>query len=157
MIPNTRSKSKNGASAYSNGIKRTDKDIINSDFWGDPNCDNHSLRIGFINIQTFPSLIGHYKNSSIRNLIHDYHLSILGLAEMNLYWPALTHEQQLSECSRSWFERVQSYTACNKMNTIMKGQRGGTAIIAQGKICTSSYGNSADSLGRWTVMTFRGR
>ena len=39
----------------------------------------------------------------------------------------------------------------------MRNQRGGTAIIAQGKLVHACFGSDADPLGRWTTMTFRGR
>ena len=96
---------------------------------GDKNCDEHSLRVGFLNIQTFPTAITHHKNNNIIQLIHEYHLSALGLAETNLYWPSIPHDQQISERTRQWFEHTTSYTACNTCNTRMKDQRGGTATI----------------------------
>ena len=157
MSSNTWSKSMNGMSTYSRGSIRQTTDDDKFDFWGDKNCDNHSLRVGFINIQTFPTSIHHHKNNNIRNLFHDYKLSILGLSEVNLHWPALSHDQQLIERTQTWFERVTSFTSCNVENTRMKNQRGGTAIIANGDICSSTYGYTSDKLGRWTVLTFRGK
>ena len=157
MSSSSQSKIMNDTSAYSKGQTQINTDTSDFDIWGDENCESHSLRVGFINIQTFPANLQHHKNNNIRNLIHDYKLSILGLAEINLYWPALTHDQQMVERTRSWFERVSTYTACNKENTKMREQRGGTAIIARGQICSSSYGYRADHLGRWTMITFRGK
>ena len=133
MSPITWSKETNDAPTYSRGPIQNDKGNNNFDIWGDENCENHSLRVGFINIQTFPTSIHHHKNNNIRNLFHDYNLSILGLAEVNLYWPALSYEQQIIERTNTWFERVTSYTSCNRENTKIKNQRGGTAIIARGR------------------------
>ena len=133
MSPKIRSESKNDKSSHFGNQTKTKMDNCNSDIWGDENCNNHSLRVGFINIQSFPANLQHHKNNNIRNLIHDYKLSVLGLAEVNLFWPALTHEQQLIERTRTWFEIVSTYTAYNKENTKMREQRGGTAIIAKGK------------------------
>ena len=157
MINNPWSKSQNDTSTYSKRKDHNDKDECIDGEWGDQNNASHSLRIGFLNIQTFPQLPGHHKNSNIRNLIHDYHLSVLGLAEMNLYWPSLPYDQQLAERTRQWFEQVKTFTSCNTCNTKMRGQRGGTATILRGSIVNTNYGCSADHLGRWTIMTHRGR
>ena len=132
MIANTRGESKSGISTHPKGHRHNDKENSSNDEWGDVNSSDHSLRIGFINIQTFPSHISHHKNNNLIQLFYDYHLSVLGLAETNLYWPALPYDQQIGERTRKWFEHTKSYSSCNVKNTRMRNQRGGTAIFARG-------------------------
>ena len=64
-----------GNSSYPKGYMKENKENNCNDEWGDRNCSDHSLRVGFINIQTFPTSIHHHKNNNIRNLFHDYKLS----------------------------------------------------------------------------------
>ena len=130
MIATTWGESMSENSAHPKGNMENDKGIYCNDEWGDKNCNEHSLCVGFINIQTFPTSIKHHKNSNMIQLIHDYHLSVLGLAETNLYWPSIPHDQQIAERTRQWFEHTVSYSACNTCNTKMTNQRGGSAIIA---------------------------
>ena len=157
MISHGRGESTSGIFTHPKGSLRNDKEKNCNEEWGNHNFNSHSLRVGFINIQTFPTHIGHHKNNNIIKLFHDYHLSVLGLAEINLFWPSLPHDQQMSERTRRWFEHTKSFTSCNMKNTHMKDQRGGTATILRDKIVHTSYGCRSDHLGRWMTMTFRGR
>ena len=65
MIANDRGKSKDSVSTYPEGPWQNDKDNRLFEEWGDSNSTSYSLRIGFLNIQSFPSDTSHYKNSNI--------------------------------------------------------------------------------------------
>ena len=128
------------------------------DYWGgDSTIEHQSLRFGFLNIQTFPTNVLHHKNGCIVKIVNDNHLNCLGMAEMNIYWPAVSTQQQLQERTRGWFETTVSAAAYNKENTKFHNHQGGTAIIARSQFAHRSYKRLYDKLGQWMMMTFRGK
>ena len=80
----------------------TDSDI--GEHWGDnPTIAHQSLRLGFINTNTFPASTVHHKNGCLIQLVNDNHLNGLGLVDLNTYWAMLLTEQQLQERTKGWF------------------------------------------------------
>ena len=55
--------------------------------WGDYHGKHNELRIGYLNIQTFPSDVTHHTNGSIIQLMNKNHIDFLGMSEMNTYLP----------------------------------------------------------------------
>ena len=118
-----------------------------SDHWGDTATQHHALQLGFLNIQTFPKHVLHHKNGDIIQVINDSHLNCLGMAEVNLYWPMVSTQQQIQERTRGWFETTVSAAACNMHNT---NQQGEAAVLARINSHTcASHGNTLHWGGRW--------
>ena len=88
MIVSTQGESMSGISTHPQGSLENDKEINCNDELGDKNCNDHSLCVGFKNIQIFPTNLVHHKNS----MINYSTLSVLELAETNLYWPSVPYE-----------------------------------------------------------------
>ena len=139
------------------GKTRGGKSLSVSDHWGDTATQHHALRLGFLNIQTFPKHVLHHKNGDIIQVINDNHLNCLGMAEVNLHWPMVSTQQQIQERTRGWFETTVSAAACNRHNTKVPNQQDGAAILARDQFAHRCFSREYDSLGRWMVLTFRGR
>ena len=99
----------------------------------------------------------HHKNGCLRQLVNDNHLNGLGLAEVNTYWLLLAPAQQIQERTGRWFDSTVAAAAYNKYNTKIVNQQGGTTVIARGQLGHKSYERLYDKLGRWMMMSFRGR
>ena len=89
--------------------------------------------------------------------MNDNQIDCLGLAEMNIYWPALLTQQQFQERTRGWFETIVSAAAYKTLNTKARKQQGGTTIIARDQLAHRSHVRIYDQLGRWMIMSFRGK
>ena len=126
-----RNKSTSGRLTCSEGPTRNGNSLTDKG-WGDINQKDHGLRIGFMNVNSFPMDSKQLKNSSIIQLYKQYHLHLLGMAEMNIYWPKLTHSQQLSEQVRPWFEQRATVAACNIHGTKVRNQPGGVGYDNEG-------------------------
>ena len=125
--------------------------------WGDYHGKHKELRMGYMNIGTFPSDVTNHKNGSIRQLMNDNHIDCLGMSEMNTYWPAHSTQQQIQERTRGWFDDTVAAATYNKHNTKIRKQQGGCAIIAKGQLANRSGKRIYDTLGRWMMMSFRGK
>ena len=125
--------------------------------WGDYHGKHKELRMGYMNIGTFPSDVTNHKNGSIRQLMNDNHIDCLGMSEMNTYWPAHSTQQQIQERTRGWFDDTIAAATHNKHNTKIRKQQGGCAIIAKGQLANRSGKRIYDTLGRWMMMSFRGK
>ena len=79
------------------------------------------------------------------------------MAETNLYWPSVSTHQQIQERTRGWFQTTVSAAACNRHNTKVPNQQGGAAMIARDQFAHRCYTRGYDYLGRWMVLTFRGK
>ena len=79
------------------------------------------------------------------------------MAETNLHWPSTSTQQQIQERTRGWFETTVSAAACNKHNTRVPNQQGGAAILAREQFAHRCFTRGYDSLGRWIVLSFRGK
>ena len=126
-----------------------------ADHWGDLPTEHQALRVGLLNIRTFPSTVMHHKNKSIFQMINDHHLDCLGMTEINTYWPSLSTQQQLQERTREWFDTTVSAEAYNYHNTRMCNQQGGAAIIAKHQLVHRSCKRKYDTLVRWMMMSFK--
>ena len=122
----TRGESNGDRLTHPEGMTRGDKSRSDTDHWGDQVEQHHeALRLGFLNIQTFPKHVLHHKNGDIIQLINDNKLNCLGMAETNLHWPSTSTQQQIQGRTRGWFETTISAAACNKHNTKVLNQPGG--------------------------------
>ena len=94
MNPTTRGEQSGVRPTHPEGIVSIDTGQETEDHWGDDSTVKHqSLRLGFINIQSFPSNLMHHKNGCLRQMVNDNHLNGLGLAEVNTYWLLLAPAQ----------------------------------------------------------------
>lgn len=152
-----RGESDGGRLTHPEGKTRGGKSLIVADHWGDKATKHQALRLGFLNIQTFPKHVLHYKNGDIIQLINDNHLNCLGMAEVNLHWPSVSTQQQIQERTRGWFETTVSAAAYNKHTTKVSNQQGGADILARDQFAHMCFSRVYDLLGRWMVLTFRGR
>ena len=158
MNPMTRGEQRGVRPTHPEGTVSIDTGRDSVDHWGDDSTVKHqSLRLGFINIQSFPSNLMHHKNGCLRQLVNDNHINGLGLAEVNTYWPLLAPAQQIQERTGGWFDSTVAAAAYNKHNTKIVNQRGGTAVIAREQLGHKSYERLYDKLGRWMMMSFRGK
>jgi len=64
-------------------------------YWGDYHGEHNELRIGYLNIQKFPSDVTHHKNGSIIQLMNGNHIDCLGMSEMSIYCPSHSNQQQM--------------------------------------------------------------
>ena len=128
--------------------------LSRADHWGDQALEHQALQVGFLNIQNFPSHELHHKNVSIIQVMKNYHLNCLGLAELNIYCHLLITQQQIQERTRGWFSFIVSAADYNKHNTMIKNQQGGAVIIARDQLAHRCVLREYDKLDRWTVMTF---
>ena len=109
-----RGESNGGRLTHPEGMTRGGKSLGAEDYWGDEPAQHHALRLGFLNIQTFPKHVLHQKNGDIIQLINENKLNCIGLAETNLYWPSASTQQQIQERTRGWFQTTVAAGACNK-------------------------------------------
>ena len=89
----------------------------------------------------------HHKNGCIHQLVNDNHISGLGLAEFNTYWPLLSTAKQIQERTRGWFDATVVAAAYNQHNTKIVNQQGGIAIIVRDQFGHRSYERHYDKLG----------
>ena len=54
---------------------------LKDDHWGDVASKHQVLRVGFLNIQTFPNYLMYHKNDSVIQLVNNNHINCLGLAK----------------------------------------------------------------------------
>ena len=134
----------------------TDK-MLKDDRWGDVVSTHQALRLGFLNVHTFPNYVLHHKNGNIIQLIDENHINCLGLGKMNTCWPLVSTQLQIQESKRSWFDTTISAASYSRHNTRINIQQGGTAIIASNQLTHRSCTREYDTLRRQTMMDFRGR
>ena len=90
-------------------------------------------------------------------MVNDNHLNGLGLAELNTYWPLLSTAQKIQERTGRWFDGTVAVASYNKHNKKIVNQQGGTAVIVRDQLGHRSYEQLYDKLGRWMVISFRGK
>ena len=96
MSPFTRGEQRGVRPTHPEGQVSLDTGLEVGEYWGDVSTTTHqSLRLGFINIQSFPTSLMHHKNGCLIQLVNDNHLNALGLGEVNTYWPSLSSAQQI--------------------------------------------------------------
>lgn len=140
MNPFTRGEQCGARPTHSEGQILEDTGLEIEDRWGDdPTVKYQSLRLGFINIQTFPTNIMYHKNGCLIQLVNGNHLNGLGLAEVNTYWPLLSTTQQIQERIRGWFDHTVAAAAHNRHNTKIANQQGDTVVISREQLTHRSY------------------
>ena len=159
MSQRNRGESMSAWLTHPEGTERKDKSPTDSMEWGDSNSGKHSLRIGFLNVNSFPMHGSNDKNVSLCQMAKEYSLQLLGMVEMNIYWPKIQNTQQLREQVKDWMPRTATVTSCNRHNTKIRKQVGGAALVAMGDIISRKEKNGLihDTLGRWTGMSFNGK
>jgi len=158
MSPSTRGEQYGVRPTHPEGQVSLDTGLEAEEHWGDdPTASHKSLRLGFININSFPTSLMHHKNGCLRQLVNDNHLNALGLAEVNTYWPSLSTAQQIQERTRGWFDNTVAAAAYNTHNTRISNQQGGNAIISREHLSHRSYKRLYDKLGRWFMTSYRGK
>ena len=140
----TRGESNGGRLTHPEGMTLEGKSLGAEDHWGDEPAQHQALRLGFLNIQTFPKHVMHHKNGDIIQLINENKLNCIGLAETNLYWPSASTQQQIQERTRGWFQTTIAAGACNKYNTKVSNQQGGAAMIARDQFAHRCFTRSYD-------------
>jgi predicted extracellular nuclease len=101
--------------------------------------------------------MNHEKHDQITNTITRHDIDVLGLAEINLNFPALTPNQQ-------WIHRfpklpTNSHYSINEHSTSQARQQyGGTAYITNSATSPKVNNSGADptGLGRWTWVKLTG-
>ena len=100
------------------------------------------------------------KMEKLRNLLVDYDFSYAGLTEINKDWRKFNYSDSIWGATDQWFEnrRVQVSQNTNEA-TFDQRLYGGTASVAFGEMVhrVSGQGQDARNLGRWSLMTIRGK
>lgn len=130
-------------------------------YWGeDPNHKpDNTIRIAFLNINTFPSSTTHIKLQMLRNFVAENKIDILGLSELNKCWSRISYEDQFSSIARSVWRNVSTQSSHNQINQQQRNQPGGTAIMSFEQTSDRIIGKGEDlrKLGRWTWIRTRGK
>ena len=123
-------------------------------FWGnDPSYKpSRTLRIGFLNINTFPTTPLHSKNTLLRTHITDHKIDIMCLEELNTQWTLIHPDERLKERVLPWWSHSATTVSFNSINTRSSFQPGGTDIICieQEVSHLFSRGEEPTNLGRWS-------
>ena len=129
--------------------------------WGDDpkHKTPRTLRVGFLNINTFPTSPFHPKNTLLRTHLTDHEIDISCLAELNTQWSLIHPDERLKERVRPWWAQSATNVSYNSINTRSSFQPGGSAIICVDKAAARlfSRGEDQSKLGRWCWVRLRGR
>jgi len=99
------------------------------------NKDHNTLRIGFINIHGIPKDRAQTKNKTIYNAIMATQLDIIGMAETNLNWNAVTTRNRWSPRISNWFESSSVSIGFNRKDSVhTTNQTGGTLLTSINKV-----------------------
>ena len=133
-----------------------------ADYWGGSwqTKSQQTLRVGFCNIGGIGQTRKHIRNSQLRNMIDKYKIDIMGVAETNVNWKKVQHQDRLYERSKSWWEASRVHHASNLTDqTSPKHQFGGVANFSVGKISFrgQSHGKDPTNLGRWVWTRYNGK
>ena len=90
-------------------------------------------------------------------MIDKYKIDIMGVAETNVNWRKVKHQDRLYERSKSWWEASRVHHASNLTDkTSPKHQFGRVANFSVGKILfwCQSHGKDPTNLGRWVQTCY---
>jgi hypothetical protein len=130
--------------------------------WGDC-CEEKEegvLRIGSLNIGTFPGNKTHQKLQPLHEFIQRHDFDILGLQEMNTNWKKKVMTEQVTELTHGWFTQFRLNIAYYKNYQLEEThQPGGVAQWAIGSVANraNERGEDKEGLGRWTWQRIQGR
>ena len=122
--------------------------------------DHSFFRIGFQNVNGFPSKSGDYKDLQLHELLQQYHFQVFGMVETNVYWPKTPFPERLPSRIKRWFQQIHVSVAHNtNEHPTTTSQRGGTALISkdQAALRVMDSGKDPTNLGRWVWTRFRGK
>ena len=122
-----------------------------------------STRVLFQNVQGLPQSPGHEKHDKLKKWIRKDDIDIVLLAELNLFWPAVT-------LGHHWRDRVRSlatngFSSDSAWNTQEERsghssvQAGGTALAFLGSVShgARASGHDPSGLGRWVWARIEGK
>jgi hypothetical protein len=144
------------------GVTTGGRDNESEHEWGDwcGEKEEGILRIGSINIGTFPSNKAHKKLHLLQEFIKRHDIDIMGLQEINTHWKKKVMTEQISELTQGWFSNSRLNVAYYKdYNIEDANQPGGVAQWALGYIAdrASQRGEDETGLGRWTWQRIQGK
>ena len=93
-----------------------------------------TIRFMFQNINGIGYTSKSVKCDSVRKLIVNYNVDVMGLAETNINWGKIRRPQTLPQTCKQWFKSSKVTTAYNLKDKKRKTphQPGGTAVISRG-------------------------
>ena len=129
----------------------------NNSPFGDDLRSTSSTRLVYTNINGIPSDSSQFpKAHFLFQWMLDNHVSILGLAETNLHWPAT--QSTIRSICRSYFTDSRLATSSHDSDTQSTYLPGGTAMLTVSPWSTYSTQHTDPSpMGRWSSQTFKGR
>ena len=119
------------------------------------------LRIGFININGIPDSNTHEKNHSLYKAMMKMDPDVVGLAEVNQHWRAISSDHHWRHRTLSWWETSHSTIAYNikDVKTSSSFQPGGMILQSINKAAHRiiESGRDPSGLGRWSWTLYRGK
>jgi len=122
--------------------------------------NNNELRLLHININGIPMTKEDRKNDQIFQALAQNKIDIVGLTEINRYWPKMNEKDRWRQRTQGWWETSKTTMAYNtKDSTNSTFQPGGTMITSIGKPAhrIDETGKDETGLGRWTWQKMKGK
>ena len=122
--------------------------------------NDNELRLLHININGIPMTKEDRKNDQIFQVLARNKIDIVGLTEINRYWPKMNEKDRWRQRTQGWWETSKTTMAYNtKDSTNSTFQPGGTMITSIGKPAhrIDETGNDETGLGRWTWQKMKGK
>ena len=129
--------------------------------WGDKmGKKTNEIRVAFQNINGLPKSKQHPKNKDFVEMEARLQVDVLGISEVNLYWPKVDVQDQLQARTREWWQTSHTNKAfLNEEGISSHFQPGGTAIMSIGQVSSRviESGKDKSGMGRWTWTRYQGK